>query len=108
MSSINAYIASAQTKKRTLNNGKTEAQQMMEALDDTSHEADIDTWESEIRELDERIATQTGKIQEVQDAIKDRREKLEELEEERRAHVEYETEVSNRLEAARDELKVSQ
>ncbi|XP_011410337.2 PREDICTED: structural maintenance of chromosomes protein 6-like [Amphimedon queenslandica] len=105
MSSIKQYIASAQTRKRTLNKSKTEVDEMIEALDDTSHEADIDTWESEIRELEEKIATQTEKIQEVQDVIKDRRRKLAELEEERRVHAEYESEVFDRLEAARDELK---
>ena len=108
MSGINQYIASAQTKKRNLNRSKTEVNELIEALDDTSNEADIDTWEGEIRELDEKISAQTEKIQEIQDVIKDRRGKLRELEEERRLHVEYESEVSNRLEDAKDELKVSE
>ena len=107
LQSIKIYIPTAQARKRDFVQSKANITREIEALDDANQEADMLTWEGEINELEDKITSQQDKIQQVQDSIREKREKLRELEEEKRVHSEYEQKVFDKLDSAKNELRVS-
>ena len=86
---------------------KEELQAKIEEIDDTNQEEDIDTWKSEIQELEEKLQGQQNERDQVITQVSDKREKLKKHLEDIERYDQRVQEVANNVEELKAAFKVS-
>ena len=84
-----------------------EFQAKIEEIDDTNQEEDIDTWKSEIQELEEKLKGQQNELDQVITQISDKREELKKHLEDIDRYDQRVQEVVNNVEELKATFKVS-
>ena len=84
-----------------------ELQAKIEEIDDTNQEEDIDTWKSEIQELEEKLKGQQNELDQVITQISDKREELKKHLEDIDRYDQRVQEVVNNVEELKATFKVS-
>ena len=84
-----------------------EFQAKIEEIDDTNQEEDIDTWKSEIQELEEKLKGQQNELDQAVTQISDKREELKKHLEDIDRYDQRVQEVVNNVEELKATFKVS-
>ena len=84
-----------------------ELQAKIEEIDDTNQEEDIDTWKSEIQELEEKLKGQQNELDQAITQISDKREELKKHLEDIDRYDQRVQEVVNNVEELKATFKVS-
>ena len=84
-----------------------EFQAKIEEIDDTNQEEDIDTWKSEIQELEEKLKGQQNELDQAITQISDKREELKKHLEDIDRYDQRVQEVVNNVEELKAAFKVS-
>ena len=84
-----------------------ELQAKIEEIDDTNQEEDIDTWKSEIQELEEKLQGQQNERDQVITQVSDKREELKKHLEDIERYDQRVQEVANNVEELKAAFKVS-
>ena len=84
-----------------------EFQAKIEEIDDTNQEEDIDTWKSEIQELEEKLKGQQNELDQAITQISDKREELKKHLEDIDRYDQRVQEVVNNVEELKATFKVS-
>ena len=83
-----------------------ELQAKIEEIDDTNQEEDIDTWKSEIQELEEKLQGQQNERDQVITQVSDKREELKKHLEDIERYDQRVQEVANNVEELKAAFKV--